>query len=95
MRLHFLTMKTKHKISERATIVGPVAMFRLTNASCKYMIRTNMRTADQIISAVGYGDDLRECWLDMFATFNAEHAGTYVVNGRLQGHEIQWHEIIS
>lgn len=79
---------------ERASIVGPVLMVRLTGSNVKYRMTTNIRTADEVYEAVGFGNDLRECWLDMFAAFNDAHANTYVVNGRLKGHEIKWLEII-
>lgn len=77
-----IEMKNKVK---KAKIIGSVLM---VERESDYEIRCSVLLEGETLNILGYGEDLRECWLDMFAKFNHNHPNTFVVNGRLQGHDI-------
>lgn len=76
--------------TKTAKIVGDITMIETPTRQNRWCLVATIKHRDGIENWRGYGNDLKECWLDMFEAFNREHGDTYVVNGKLKGHRINY-----
>ena len=77
----------------QAKIIGDIHMVETPSAQNKYTLSAQIRFYDKVETAYGFGNDLKECWLDMFTTFNQKYGDVYVTNGKLRGHTVHYSNI--
>lgn len=79
---------------DKGNINGPIRMVRQDGRPQEYQLRADIEfTVNgewRRQYFYGFGNNLKECWLDMFKDFNEKWHGVYVTNGKLNGHEIEW-----
>lgn len=81
-------------MKDKGTISGAVRMVRQDGQPHDYQLRVDIEfTVNgqwRRQYAYGFGNNLKDCWLDMFGKFNEQWNGVYITNGKLGGHEIEW-----
>lgn len=78
----------------RGRVVGAVRMTATPTYAEKYqltaVIEFDRDGVEQRQSRVGYGNDLKSAWLNMFKSFNNDYGNIFITNGKLTGHDIIW-----
>jgi hypothetical protein len=82
------------KYKNKGHIAGPVRMVKQEGRPNRYQMRVDIafRIDGKHVREYwyGFGNDLKECWLDMFERFNDEYGNVHISNGQLRGHEVEY-----